>query len=214
MLTDGYLGNGSQLFKLPKVQDLPEINPPLAQADDPEYKPYRRDPVTLAREWAIPGTPGLLHRVGGLEKSDVFGVATNDPPNHQTMVQLRNEKVQRVANYIPLQEVEGDKEGDLLVVSWGSAYGFVHAAANHIRAEGKTIGHAHFKYIMPLPKNTFDVFKGFKKIIVCELNSGQFADYLRMSHPEFSYTKYGKVQGLPFTTQELTEKFNQILEGK
>jgi len=205
MLTDGYIGNGSQLFKLPTVKDLPEIHPPIAQANDAEYKPYRRNPVTLARQWALPGTPGLLHRVGGLEKTDIAGFVSTDGPNHEKMVQLRNEKVQRVANYIPLQEVEGDQEGDILVVSWGGSYGFVHAAANQVRTQGKTVGHVHFRHIMPLPLNTGKILGKYKKILVCELNAGQFVNYLRMTHPQYAYLQYNKVQGQPFLVEELVE---------
>ena len=160
--------------------------------------------------WAIPGTEGLIHRIGGLEKTDVAGVVSTDGPNHQKMVRLRNEKVQRVANYIPLQEVEGDKEGDLLVVSWGSSYGFVHAAANQMRTQGKTIGHAHFKHIMPLPRNTGEIFSKYKKILVCELNDGQFVNYLRMTNPQYAYLQYNKVQGQPFLVEELVEAISKV----
>ena len=205
MLTDGYLGNGSQLFQLPAVKDLPEIHPPIAQAGDAPYQPYRRDPATLARQWALPGTQGLIHRVGGLEKSDIAGVVSTDGPNHEKMVQLRHEKVQRVANYIPLQEVEGDTEGELLVVSWGGTYGFVYAAANQVRAEGKTVGHVHFRHIMPLPLNTGELLGKYQKILVCELNDGQFVNYLRMMHPQYTYRQYNKVQGQPFLVEELVE---------
>jgi 2-oxoglutarate ferredoxin oxidoreductase subunit alpha len=208
MLTDGYIGNGSQLFKLPEVKNLPDIIPPLAQANDADFKPYRRDPVTLARKWAIPGTPGLIHRIGGLEKTDVAGVVSTDGPNHEKMVQLRNEKVQRVANYIPLQQVEGDAEGDILAVSWGGSYGFVHAAANQVRSQGKKIGHAHFKHIMPLPLNSGEIFGKYKKIIVCELNAGQFVNYLRMTHPKYEYLQYNKVQGQPFFVKDLVDVFS------
>ena len=211
MLTDGYLGNGSQLFKLPAVKDLPEIQPPIAQASDTPYKPYLRDPVTLARQWALPGTQGLIHRVGGLEKTDIAGVVSTDGPNHQKMVQLRNEKVQRVANYIPLQEVEGDAEGELLVVSWGGTYGFAHAAANQVREEGKTIGHVHFRHIMPLPLNTGEILGKYKNILVCELNDGQFVNYLRMTHPQFTYRQYNKVQGQPFLVEELVEAIRKVI---
>ena len=204
MLTDGYIGNGSQLFKLPAVKDLPEILPPIAEANT-DYKPYRRDPVTLVRQWALPGTPGLLHRIGGLEKTDIAGFVSTDGPNHEKMVRLRNEKVQRVANYIPLQEVEGDPEGDLLVVSWGGSYGFVHAAANEIRTQGKTVGHVHFRHIMPLPLNTGEILGKYQKILVCELNDGQFVNYLRMMHPQYAYQQYNKVQGQPFLVEELVK---------
>ncbi|MDR2036463.1 MAG: 2-oxoacid:acceptor oxidoreductase subunit alpha [Bacteroidales bacterium] len=203
LLTDGYIGNGSQLFKIPSVKDLPSIQPPIATANDPNYKPYRRNPETLARQWALPGTPGLLHRIGGLEKEDVAGNVSTDGANHEKMVHLRDEKVQRVANYIPRQEVEGDPEGDILVVSWGGTYGAVHAAVNELRRQGKKAGHAHFKYIMPLPLNTAEILGNYKKIVVCELNNGQFVNYLRMTHPQFSYEQFNKVQGQPFLVEEI-----------
>ncbi|MDR1172738.1 MAG: 2-oxoacid:acceptor oxidoreductase subunit alpha [Bacteroidales bacterium] len=205
LLTDGYIGNGSQLFKLPVVKDLPEIHPPIARANDTEYKPYRRNPETLARQWALPGTPGLLHRIGGLEKTDGAGNVSTDGLNHEKMVHLRNEKVQRVARYLPPQEVEGDPEGDTLVVSWGGTYGFVHAAVNHVRSQGETVGHVNFKHIMPLPLNTGEILGKYKKILVCELNGGQFVNYLRMTHPQYTYRQYNKVQGQPFLVEELVD---------
>ncbi|NLN95415.1 MAG: 2-oxoacid:acceptor oxidoreductase subunit alpha [Bacteroidales bacterium] len=213
LLTDGYLGNGSQLFKIPKVSDLPDIKPPLAEPNTP-FKPYQRDPITLARKWATPGTEGLRHRIGGLEKENITGSVSTDPLNHELMVKLRQEKVDKVADFIPEQSVTGDKTGDLLVVSWGSTEGSVLTAVQEMQKDGTRISHAHFHYIMPLPKNTVDVFKGFKKIIVCEQNTGQFAGYLRIKYPQFTYDQFNKVQGLPFMVQELKDKFNQILEEK
>ena len=214
LLTDGYLGFGSALFKIPKMKDMPPINPPLAEANDKNFKPYRRDPETLVRKWAIPGTEGLRHRIGGLEKEDVTGIVSTDPMNHQVMTENRNNKVQKVADYIPLPDIDGDKTGDLLVVSWGGTYGAVHSAVKVMQEAGKKVSHAHFHYIMPLPKNTAEVLNGFKKIVVCELNSGQFVNYLRMTHPTPNYHQFNKVQGLPFMINELTEKFNQLLEEK
>lgn len=214
LLTDGYLGNGSQLFRIPKVADLPTIVPPLAVANDPEYMPYRRDPETLVRKWALPGTEGLRHRIGGLEKEDGKGNVSTDPLNHQKMVDLRDAKVQKVADYIPLQEVNGEKEGDLLVVSWGGTLGAVQEAVEILQAEGKKVSHAHFNYIMPLPKNTAEIFAGFKKILVCELNSGQFVNYLKMTQYGHNYLQYNKVQGLPFTVNELSQAITKTLEEK
>lgn len=214
LLTDGYLGFGSELFKIPKVSELPEIHPPLAQPNDPDFKPYRRDPVTLARKWAIPGTEGLRHRVGGLEKENIVGNVTTDPLNHQLMTQLREAKVQKVADFIPEQDIMGDESGDLLVVSWGGTRGSVMTAIKELQKEGKKISHAHFHYIMPLPRNTQEVFSRFKKIVVCELNAGQFVKYLRLTYPEFKYLQFNKIQGLPFFVSELTQVFNQILEEK
>lgn len=213
LLTDGNLGNGSQLFKIPKVADLPEINPPIAEPNT-TYKPYERNPVTLARKWALPGTEGLRHRIGGLEKENIHGNVTTDPLNHELMIKLRQEKVDKVADYIPEQTITGDAIGDLLVVSWGSTAGSMLTAVQEMREEGANISHAHFHYIMPLPKNTADVLSGFKKIVVCEQNMGQFAGYLRMQHPQFTYQQFNKVQCLPFMVHELKEKFTQILEEK
>ena len=214
LLTDGYLGFGSALFRIPKMADMPAIKPPMAKQNDPGYKPYKRDPKTLARQWAIPGMEGLRHRIGGLEKEDIIGTVSTDPLNHQKMVEYRAEKVERVADFIPLQEVYGEKSGDLLVVSWGGTFGAVHSAVQNLQREGKKISHVHFHYIMPLPKNTGEIFAEFKKIVVCELNSGQFVNYLRMRHPSAPYHQFNKVQGQPFMINELTTKFNQLLEDK
>ena len=215
LLTDGYLAFGSSIFRNPKMSELPSIKPPVARAKDSNYKPYKRDPETLARKWAIPGTEGLRHRIGGLEKEDVTGTVSTDPINHQKMVDNREAKVQKVADVIPLQEVDGIKRnGDLLVVSWGGTYGAIHSAVKKAQKEGKKISHAHFHYINPLPKNTEKILKSYKKILVCELNSGQFVKYLRMQFPMPNIYQFNKVQGLPFMTNELTDKFNQILEEK
>lgn len=211
LLTDGSIGNGSEVFKIPRVADLPPINPPLAKANDPDYKPYKRDADKLSRMWAIPGTPGLRHRLGGLEKEDITGNVSQDPLNHQKMTDLRQAKVDRVANYIPDLKVEGDEEGDLLVVGWGSTQGVLLTAVEEMREEGKSVSLAQFKHIMPLPKNVNDVFSKFKKIVVCEINMGQFVNYLRMTHPEFKYEQYNKVQGLPFMVSELKTKFDTLL---
>lgn len=214
LLTDGQQGNGSELFRIPKVADLPEIKPPIAKANDKEYKPYKRDPETLARQWALPGTDGLRHRIGGLEKENITGNISTDPANHQLMVNLRQAKVDKVADFIPELEITGDPNADLLVVSWGGTHGTVLTAVSEMVSQGKKVAHAHFKYIMPLPRNTREVLSRFNKIVVCELNMGQFANYLRMSLPEFKYDKFNKVQGLPFMVSELTLKFKQLLEEK
>jgi 2-oxoglutarate ferredoxin oxidoreductase subunit alpha len=211
LLTDGFLGNGSQLFRIPKVADLPEIKPPIAKANDSTYKPYLRNPETLARQWALPGTEGLRHRIGGLEKENITGSVTTDGQNHQLMVKLRADKIQKIANYIPQQKVTGIDEGELLIVSWGSTEGSITSVINNLEKEGIKVGHAHFHYIMPLPKNTEEVFKKFKKILVCELNMGQFVNYLRMTYPQFKYEQYNKVQGLPFTISELEQAIKKLI---
>ncbi len=211
LLTDGYIGFGSELFQIPKMDDLPAIVPPIA-APNSDYKPYRRDENTLARQWAIPGTEGLRHRIGGLEKSDIFGQVSTDAQNHEKMTYLRNEKVMRIADRLPEQEIFGEPEGDLLVVSWGGTRGFVRSAVEKLQKEGKKVGHAHFRYIMPLPKNTRQVLSAYKKVVVAELNAGQFVKYLRINFPEITFKEFNKVQGQPFTVIELTDKFNQLLQ--
>jgi len=211
LLTDGSIANGSEVFKIPKMADMPTITPPIVGANDPDYKPFKRNPETLSRRWALPGTPGLRHRVGGLEKDDVSGNVSHDPMNHQRMSEYRLEKVNRVANYIPAQEVVGDDEADVLVVSWGGTYGVMLTAIEELRSEGKSVSLAHFKYIMPLPLNTREILSRYKKILVCEINMGQFVNYLRMQFPEFRYEQYNKIQGLPFMVAELKDKVNELL---
>jgi len=211
LLTDGYIGQGSELFKIPKVADLPSITPPIAEANDPNYKPYRRDEETLVRQWAIPGTEGLRHRIGGLEKTDIYGAVSTEPLNHEKMVKYRKEKIDRLANKLPLQEVFGDEKGELLVISWGGTKGSIFTATKELRKAGKDVSHAHFTNINPLPKNTNEILSNYKKILVCELNSGQFANYLRMTHPKYEYMQYNKVQGLPFTVQEIMNTINNLI---
>ncbi len=214
LLTDGYIGNGSQLFRIPKMADMPTIHPPMATPNDATYMPYKRDEKTLARQWAIPGMEGLRHRIGGLEKENGKGSVSTDPQNHAVMTQMRREKVNRVANDIPEQVIDGEASGDLLVVSWGGTGGATLGAVQEMQAQGKKVSRAHFRNIMPLPKNTEKVLSSFKKVVVCELNEGQFVNYLRMNFPHIPYHQYNKIQGLPFTVSELTENFNQILEAK
>ena len=202
LLTEGFLGNGSEPWLIPSMKDYPKIVAPFAQPNVP-YKPFHRDPETLARKWAVPGMAGCEHRVGGLEKNH-DGVISSDPMNHDLMVKERMEKVQRVANYIPELKVDGAESGKLLVVGWGGTYGHLLSAVQEVRAEGVDVSFAHFDYIMPLPKNTAEVFEKFDKILVCELNSGQFVNYLRAVMPQFKYEQFNKVQGQPFLVQEIT----------
>ena len=210
LLTDAYLGNGSQLFRIPKVADLPSIKAPMATPNDPNYRPYRRDPETFVRQWAVPGMEGLNHRVGGLEKTP-DGPLSVAPENHALMVHNRQEKVNRVANYIPEQEVMGNPDADLLVVGWGGTAGALTMAVEEMNAEGKKVAYTHFNYICPLPKNTGDILRKYKKIVVCELNNGQFLGYLRTQFPECPMHQFNKVMGLPFEVSELKECFNKIL---
>jgi len=214
LLTDGFLGNGSEPWKIPCMADMPEINPPLIPEGTENFQPYARKKETLVRGWAIPGTKGLEHRVGGLEKDAITGSVSHDPLNHQKMVETREEKINRIVKDVPDLEVDGDKSGELLIIGWGSTYGHLLTALRELKSESKKIGLAHFRHIRPLPKNTREVLSRFKKIVVCELNLGQFAKYLRMNFQEFEFKQYNKIQGLPFTVIELKECFIKILKEK
>ena len=210
MLSEGFLGNGSEPWKIPSMKDYPEIRPPFATEEDKPFKPFRRDPQTLVRKWGLPGVKGFEHRVGGLEKNH-DGVLSSEPVNHEIMVRERAEKVARLADVIPELEVTGPKSGGLLVVGWGGTYGHLQTAVSQVRASGKEVSYAHFDYINPLPKNTGEVFSGFRKILVCELNSGHFAAWLRGLYPQFTYLQYNKVQGQPFLVQELVAAMDAVL---
>jgi 2-oxoglutarate ferredoxin oxidoreductase subunit alpha len=213
LLTDGYIANGSAPWKIKSVNDMPEIKNNMIKQAHEDWHPYERNEESLARNWAIPGTPGLEHRVGGLEKDSVSGNVSYNPENHEFMTNIRAEKIKRVQNYIPELTTEFAEKGDLLVVGWGGTYGSLHSAVKQMNEQGfKNIGYVHFNYINPLPKNTEEVLKQFKKIVVCELNTGQFAKVLKMNFDGLTVTQFNKVQGLPFGNQELTEKFKQLLK--
>lgn len=212
LLTDGFLANGSEPWKIPNMAEYPEIKAPIVPEGTKDWNPYARDLEKMARTWAIPGTKGLEHRIGGLEKDAIKGSVSHDPLNHQRMTEIREEKVQRVSNFIPELEIEGDEKAKVLVVGWGGTYGHLATAVHELREEGASISLAHFNYIKPLPRNVKEVFSNYDKIVVCENNLGQFAGYLRMTNPEFNYLQYNKVQGLPFTIIELVEHFKNLLE--
>jgi 2-oxoglutarate ferredoxin oxidoreductase subunit alpha len=211
LLTDSYLANGSEPWKIPSMKDMPEIKPPYADKNDIPFMPYKRNCETLGRSWAIPGTPGLEHRIGGLEKT-LKGTVSYIPENHEQMVGFRAEKVARVADIIPELSLIGENSGDLLLVGWGGSLGYLVTAVKELQNEGYKVSLANFNYINPLPKNVGEVFGSFRKIVVAELNTGQFADYLRMKHQQFHYEQINKVQGLPFTIAEIKEKCIKILE--
>lgn len=209
LLSEGFLGNGSEPWLIPSMKDYPKITPPFARPNTP-YKPYERDPETFVRKWAVPGMAECEHRVGGLEKNH-DGVLSSDPQNHATMVYERAMKVEKVADDIPLQDVYGSEEGGkLLVVGWGGTYGHLMSAVQEAREAGLDASLAHFDYIMPLPRNAGEVFSKYEKILVCELNSGHFVNYLRAKFPQFDFMQYNKVQGQPFLVQEI---FNAIKEN-
>lgn len=211
LLTDGFLANGSEPWRIPKMSQFPTINVPFAPTDK-EYQAYARDPETLVRSWGIPGTEGHEHRIGGLEKDHLTGNVSHNPENHQEMVNIREEKVARIVKDVPDQEIYGDKDSDVLVVSWGGTYGHMVTAVRDLRDEGKKIAFAHFNYIKPLPANTEALLRSYKKVVVCELNQGQFAMYLRSLFEGLKLEQFNKVQGLPFTSVELKNKFNELLE--
>lgn len=209
-LSEGYLGNGSEPWRIPQMSEYPEITPPIIQHCEGKFKPFERDPKSFVRKWAIPGTPGLEHRVGGLEKTPAGAVAS-DPQTHAMMVANRAAKIDALVDYIPELEVVGDKSGDVLIVGWGGTYGHLYTATKELLDSGDRVGFAHFEFINPLPKNTADIFKNFKKIIVCELNSGQFADFLRAKYPQFAYNQLNKIEGQPFMVREVVEAVKKLL---
>ncbi len=210
LLTDGFLGNGSEPWRIPAMSELPAIQVPKAK-DASTFKAYQRDAETLARKWAYPGMKGFEHRIGGLEKGE-NGSVSHDPENHQRNTQYRANKVAKVADILPDLQIEGNKNADLLVVSWGGTYGHTHDAVKAMQEEGKSVALAHFNFISPLPKNVHEVFANHKKIAVAELNMGQFALYLRDKVPAYQYEQVNKMKGLPFTVNELKEAFNKMLE--
>lgn len=213
LLTDAFIANGSAAWKLPNLDEYPAINPPYVTPEmEGTWTPFQRNEKTGSRYWAVPGTEGFMHRIGGLEKSNETGVISTEPENHQKMTLLRQAKVDKIADCIPEQEVQGDADAELLVVGWGGTYGHLYSAVEHMRKNGQKVALAHFQYINPLPKNTADVLKKYKKIIVAEQNLGQFAGYLRMKVPGLNINQFNQVKGQPFVTRELVDAFTKLLE--
>lgn len=210
LLTDGFIANGSEPWRIPSMSDYPAIVPPIVDECEGDFMPYARG-ENLARGWAFPGKEGLEHRIGGLEKHALKGCISYEPSNHQQMVNVRAEKVARIADELPRQTVEGDESGRLLVVGWGGTKGHLQSAVQQLRAEGRSVSLCHFNYINPLPKGVAEIFGRFDLIVVCELNEGQFAAYLHQNFPQFAFEQYDKCEGLPFTVAELKQKFNGLL---
>ena len=214
LLTDGYLANGSEPWLIPDIDKFPKINPPRAKSEDyteEKFLAYKRD-EKLVRQWALPGMENLTHRIGGLEKEVDTGNVSYDPTNHQVMVNLRAEKVAKVADLIPEQELEGDATGDLLIVSWGGTYGATHQAVNKLRERGKKVSLMHMQYLNPMPKNTLELLQGFKKVVVCELNCGQLKNLLNANYA-IGAKGYNKVEGQPFKIRELVQMMEKELES-
>jgi 2-oxoglutarate ferredoxin oxidoreductase subunit alpha len=209
VLSDGYLANGAEPWKIPQMSEIPEF-PVTFETRAEGFLPYKREPKTLSRPWAVPGTPGLEHRIGGLEKQDGTGNVNYEPLNHEHMVHLRAEKVARIAQDIPDVVPEGDAEGDLLIVGWGSTYGSITAAVRHQRAKGRKIGQVHLRHLNPLPKNLGEVLKRYKKVLVPEMNLGQLVIVLRAKYLVDAIS-YPKVQGKPFQVSEVEAKIEEVL---
>ncbi|HEX9736397.1 MAG TPA: 2-oxoacid:acceptor oxidoreductase subunit alpha [Thermoanaerobaculia bacterium] len=211
LLSDGYLANGAEPWRLPAVEDLPDLRVEFA-SDPATFQPYRRDEETLARPWAIPGTPGLEHRIGGLSKADVTGEVSYDPLNHEKMIRLRAAKVERVADSLPPLEVVGDGEG-LLVVGWGSTLGAITGAVNQARRDGYRVSRVHLRHLNPLPKDLGDVLARFDQVLLPELNSGQLALLLRGRYLK-DVKSLSKIQGRPFTRGEIYAKIVELAAAR
>ncbi|MDH3398595.1 MAG: 2-oxoglutarate ferredoxin oxidoreductase subunit alpha, partial [Acidimicrobiia bacterium] len=212
LLSDNYIANGSEPWKLPDLDALPDISVPFLTEPnaDGRYVPYLRDPKTLARQWAVPGTPGLEHRLGGLEKQEVVGNVSYDTNNHQLMTELRDWKIRNIANDIPALEVDHDEGAELLVLGWGSTFGAIRAAAKRVRKDGLSVATAHLRYLNPFPANLGDVLGRYRYILIPEINQGQLRKLIRADFlvPAMGFNK---VKGLPFHVSEVENKIREIL---
>jgi 2-oxoglutarate ferredoxin oxidoreductase subunit alpha len=215
LLTDGYLANGAEPWRFPDIEALPDISTPFATEPnhDGEFWPYLRDPETLARPWAIPGTPRLMHRLGGLEKEDGTGNVNYEPENHERMVRLRAEKVARIANDIPPVQIDDEDGARLLVLGWGSTWGSIRAAVRRARGGGRKVASAHLVHLNPFPKNLGEVLARYDRVLVPEMNLGQLS---RLIRAEFlvDATTLSKVQGLPFRAAEIEAKIVEMIDGR
>jgi len=213
LLTDGYIANGSSAWRIPDLEDYPEIKPPYVS---PELKdgwtPYLRNPENDVRYWAIPGTEDFTHRIGGLEKDYSKSIISTDPDNHNKMVNARQGKINKITDSIPLQEVLGNPDADILVVGWGGTYGHLSEAIEKIQKQGKKVAFTHFRYINPLPKNTEEIMRKYKKVIVIEQNLGQFAGYLRLKIGGFNPYQFNRVKGQPFQVHRLVEEISKLID--
>ena len=216
LLTDAFIANGATAWRIPEASEYPEIRPHYVTAEmkDAGWRPYMRDEKTKVRYIAVPGTEGFTHRLGGLEKDCNTSAISTDPANHAKMVALRAEKIANIANDIPQLEVFGDKDADTLVIGWGGTFGHLYTAVSEMSAAGKKVALAHFRYIRPLPANTAEVLSHYKNVVVAELNTGQFADYLQAKHPGINIRRINKVEGQPFSVNEIVEGVTKIMEEK
>jgi len=214
LLTDAFIGNGSTAWRVPEASEYPEIKAkrPTAEQLAAGWHPYDRDDRTKVRCWAIPGTEGATHRLGGLEKDAVTGAISTDPLNHEKMVAVRREKIARIADDIPLLDVQADAEADTLLIGWGGTYGHLRTAADALCAEGTPVALAHFRYINPLPANALDVIRRYRRVIVAELNTGMFADFLQSKLPGVEIQRINKVQGQPFKVSEIIDGVRALIK--
>lgn len=214
-LSDGYIANGAEPWKFPKADDLPSIEVKFKKElghGEEKLQPYLRD-EKLARPWAIPGTPGLEHRIGGLEKQNITGNVNYEPENHQLMVKIREEKVEKIAEYVPEQQLDsGPEKGDILVLGWGSTYGAIKSAVAEMQARGHAVSHAHLRYVRPFPKNLEQMLRNFKTILVPEINNGQLVKIIRDKYL-IDAKAYNKIMGIPITKTELVMKMEEMLGG-
>ena len=218
LLTDSFIANGSAAWRIPDyINDFPDIKPNYVSNYHGEavWKPYRRNKETFVRYWATPGMEGFAHRIGGLEKDYDTSSISTDPKNHQKMVETRQAKIDKIADFIPEVEVKGDKDdADLLIVGWGGTSGHLHEVMDTMRRNGQKVALAHFRFINPLPKNTAEVLKRYPKVVVAEQNKGQFANYLRSKIDDFTPYRFNRVKGQPFIVSRLVEEFTHIIEEK
>ena len=210
-LTDGYLGNGAEPWRIPEVKDLPDIAVTFAK-DPATFHPYARDEKTLSRPWAIPGTPGLEHRIGGLEKEHITGNISYDPDNHDFMVKMRAAKIERIATDVPLQAIEGDESGTLLVLGWGSTYGSIKSAVTSARERGLSVSHAHLRYLNPFPRNLGEILGRFEKILIPEINNGQLIKLIKAKYLK-NAEGLNVIRGLPLAAEDIEEKINSMVGG-
>ncbi len=211
-LSDAFLGAGAEPWLIPDVDAIPDISVPN-RTEPSGFYPYQRDPVTLSRPWAVPGTPGLEHRIGGLEKAETLGNVSYDPENHHRMVLLRAEKIARIANDIPELDVFGPPRGDLLILGWGSTYGAIRSAVERLQAEGHAVGHAHLRHLNPFPRNLGDVLGAYRQVLVPELNLGQLLMLIRARYL-IDALGYGRVRGKPFRIAEIVSEAERLLAAQ
>jgi len=213
LLTDGYVANGSSAWRIPDLNEYPDINPPYVTQEMREsWTPYLRNLESDVRYWAVPGTEGFTHRIGGLEKDYDKSIISIDPANHNKMVNVRHAKIAKIADYLPLQKISGDTDADVLVVGWGGTYGHLSEAIEDIHKQGKKVAFTHFRYINPLPRNTEEIMRKYKKVIVIEQNLGQFAGYLRSKIGGFNPYQFNRVKGQPFLVSRLVEEITKLID--